>query len=343
MNAIIIHIVLSKLDNGSKQSYEEQRGYDSLATWEQCHKMMRRRSQFLESRTKSLEPLTKAETKSSGKQQKSFMNVQLKCVLCSSSEHNLHLCPSFTAMPVSSRFECVKKNGLCINCLKKGHSVSKCTSRFRCRTCKLSHHTSLHFSKATIESEHNTALEFEPRSSSSKPSISLVSFSQTKVIIPTAFVLVKDYSGNFQPFQALLDSGSEINMVTEETAKRLQLKLNPSYQEVAGVGNIISKLKHDVCATIKSRFTDFKWSSIFAVAKSIAPRHPDRFIQTEAWNIPRDIQLADPGFKKPQRIDMLISSEIFFDLLLGETISLGNGMTCLIITVFGWIVGAMLR
>ena len=42
MNAIIIHIVLSKLNKGSKQFYEEQRGYDSLATWEEFHKMMSR-------------------------------------------------------------------------------------------------------------------------------------------------------------------------------------------------------------------------------------------------------------------------------------------------------------
>ena len=46
----------------------EQRGYGSLATWEELHKVMSRRSQLLESRTKSEQsPCTKNESKSFGK------------------------------------------------------------------------------------------------------------------------------------------------------------------------------------------------------------------------------------------------------------------------------------
>ena len=33
---------------------------------------------------------------------------------------------------------------LCINCLRSGHAVAKCSSRNRCSFCKKEHHTLLH-------------------------------------------------------------------------------------------------------------------------------------------------------------------------------------------------------
>ncbi|XP_067620077.1 uncharacterized protein [Eurosta solidaginis] len=51
------------------------------------------------------------------------------------------------------------------------------------------------------------------------------------------------------------------------------------------------------------------------------------------------INLADPLFYKPQKIDVLISSEVFFDILRGEKVTLGNGLPFLVNTSLGWVVG----
>ena len=40
-------------------------------------------------------------------------------------------------------------------------------------------------------------------------------------ILPKAVVLIKDIFGIFQPVRALLDSCSEINLITQETVSRL--------------------------------------------------------------------------------------------------------------------------
>ncbi|XP_052849037.1 uncharacterized protein LOC128260256 [Drosophila gunungcola] len=66
---------------------------------------------------------------------------------------------------------------------------------------------------------------------------------------------------------------------------------------------------------------------------------PERFVDTSKWNIPTEIDLADPGFYMPHKIDLLISTQEFFDLLLNGKISLDPGLPCLVNTALGWIVG----
>lgn len=80
-------------------------------------------------------------------------------------------------------------------------------------------------------------------------------------------------------------------------------------------------------------------SSEFFVTKSISAFQPAEHINIVNWNIPDGIYLADPHFYLPQRIDLLLSCEIFFNLLLDGKISLGVGLPCLTNTSLGWIVG----
>ncbi|XP_046800970.1 uncharacterized protein LOC124421481 [Lucilia cuprina] len=341
MNAIIIHIVLSKLDDSSKQNYDEKLDFRSLPSWDTCYDILSHRCQFLESHGKKSEQ----KSSSTGTKPKSnfsrnantFLssNTNTTCSYCNSSGHHLAICSSFLSLVVSERFNFVKRNGHCINCLRKGHLVSKCPSSSRCRVCQSAHHTSLHIFVQPESAPVNPA----PPETSTNNATSLVARSFKRAIIPTAVVLIKDSFGCYQPVRVLLDSCSEINFITEETAKKLKLRFLPNCQDVSGISEIQTKIRYSVAATIKSRIGSFQWSSTFAVTKSISAQQPGEKIDTTRFTIPETIQLADPLFYKPQRIDLLISTEIFFDLLLEGRISLGHGMPCLVNTVFGWIVG----
>ena len=135
MNAIIIHIVLSKLDEGSKQNYDEKIDFKSLPSWETCYDILNHRCQFLESCGKK----NYSKNSSSGSKPKSNFvrhsntfvssNAYTNCAYCNSSEHYLASCSSFLSLVVSERFNFVKRNRLCINCLRQGHLVSKCPSK----------------------------------------------------------------------------------------------------------------------------------------------------------------------------------------------------------------------
>ncbi|XP_065365533.1 uncharacterized protein LOC135958562 [Calliphora vicina] len=384
MNAIIIHIVLSKIDAESKKNYDEKQDFNSLPSWDQCYSILSHRCQFLESRTAEMDSFQPRDNKSKPNPKRpglSFMVSSTICEYCKSKEHLTGSCSTYLSLPISRRFDFVKSSKLCINCLRKGHVVSQCLSKSHCRTCRVSHHTTLHNpnfqtktdsnnTSCSSDSSHlpstqnnasfNSSIQqphsssFQPSSSSSHQSFvptptntssthltktSFVIRSRHIKLLPTAIIFVKDSFGCLQPFRALLDSCSEVNLITQEAANRLRLKQSKSTHEISGVSDIRTQLKYMVKATIKSRVSDFEWTTCFLVAKFISSQHPSEQIDAENWNIPNGIELADPQFYIPQRIDLLISSEIFFDLLLDCKISLGNGLPSLINTSLGWIIG----
>ncbi|XP_075157710.1 uncharacterized protein LOC142230976 [Haematobia irritans] len=346
MNAILVHLVLNKVDADTKQNYDEKQEYKSLPSWDCCYDVLSLRCQFLESHGKRTEFGEKAKLvkpkQNFNRTAHTFVNSNPNCVYCNSTDHYLQTCSSFSAIAVPDRFNFVKRGGLCINCLRKGHMVSKCPSKSRCRFCNSTHHSVLHiFSPDNSgQSTISNTTTVQPSTSNQNP-VSLVARSCKRAIIPTAVVLIKDYCGTFQPVRALLDSGSELNFISEETAKRLRLKFRPYSQEVSGIGEVRTRIKFTVSATIKSRISSFQWSSTFAVTPTIASVQPGEYIYTSNWKIPTDIPLADPLFFKPQHIDILLSAEVFFDLLLDGRISLGYGMPNLTNTVFGYIVGGI--
>ena len=53
------------------------------------------------------------------------------------------ICFNFIKARISQRFDFVKANGLCLLCLRSGHSVKICKVA-RCRLCELPHHVLLH-------------------------------------------------------------------------------------------------------------------------------------------------------------------------------------------------------
>jgi len=66
---------------------------------------------------------------------------------------------------------------------------------------------------------------------------------------------------------------------------------------------------------------------------------PATRIELSTWLVPDGIDLADPLFFKPQKIDILLSTLEFFELLTGGKLSLGPGLPCLLNTILGWIIG----
>ena len=77
-----------------------------------------------------------------------LLNTKVSCHHCSSSEHFLGYCPTFLLLSANERFEFVKRESLCVNCLRKGNYVSKCSSKCRCRNCGATHQTTLHFDQS---------------------------------------------------------------------------------------------------------------------------------------------------------------------------------------------------
>ena len=128
MNAMLIHIVLSKVDSASRSVYDEKQKLTKLPSWDEFYSIMSRRCQFLESRSTDSElvhrynPQVISRSKRPGT---AFITSSIFCEYCQNKEHFISTCPSYLSLPVSRRFDFVKSSNLCINCLRKGHIVAK--------------------------------------------------------------------------------------------------------------------------------------------------------------------------------------------------------------------------
>ncbi|XP_062713268.1 uncharacterized protein LOC134290212 [Aedes albopictus] len=295
------------------------------------------------------------------------------CPFCSKPSHSPFKCEVFQKLSVAQRFEQVKKKNLCINCFSSSHLLRNCSSS-ACRVCSQKHHTMLHqqsqdrsstptkpptsavssqsssspLGNQTCPSNQPSHSRTPPSAEAQSPSANastlvsttLVGSSRTvpaTVLLQTAVIKIFDNHGHHHWARALLDSASQLSLVTENLVQKLQLPRHSDRQEIGGVGNSIVVSYHAVLVRMGSRCSDFVADARCHVLKKITRELPVRCIDTSPWNIPSNLTLADPQFHEPGPIDLLIGMEMYYDLLLEGFIKLGPERPILQNTVFGWV------
>lgn len=345
VNAMLIHIVMGKVDSDTKRKWKDSLDFSKLPTWEDCSNILERRCQYLESLDSNT--ISRRQDHHSGKSNQklskhgyTFSCSKRVCAFCSKSDHYIAQCQRFKDLDVPTRFENVKKFGLCINCLAKGHQVTNCPSSFKCKHCSRSHHTMLHRSQLDQGPSSPEPTPSTSRAAATDISASVhahMESSSPHVLLATAMVLVRDNSGSYKLGRALLDSCSQLNFVTDEFAQRLNLQRVKKSVEVSSIGNSSTKVKHNCSTNIKSRITDFEVPLSFCITPHISYQ-PDSELDVTSWNLPPNTELADDNFYKSRKIDLLIGTETFFDILSVGQIKLGPNLPKLQKTLFGWIV-----
>ncbi|XP_055855989.1 uncharacterized protein LOC129919163 [Episyrphus balteatus] len=327
-NAIIIHIAISKVDQDTQSKWDEQLDYKKLPEWKECASVLNKRCQFLEARD-SKQSRSESTLKPAIKSKPTFVNhhrpqtslavSQRSCIHCGDRTHSITNCKTFLELSVMDRFWKSKKLGLCLNCLGKGHNVSRCPSHYKCQVCKQPHHSLLHRNKSTEPVADSTDVQqhtSQPTSSAAVHSaMEKERIPEGQVILATALVLVKDSSGGFQLGRVLLDSGSQVNFINEKFANSLGLQKDKKIVDIVGIGTTETKTKHQTQTTIRSRYSNFEISLEFLVAPSITGYQPEAALNVSGWNIPISSELADESFNRPGQIDLLLGAEAFFELL----------------------------
>ena len=124
-----------------------------------------------------------------------------------------------------------------------------------------------------------------------------------------------------------MDSGSNGHVITEATAKRLGLSFRKINREIKGINNIPTDVKYEAVATIKSRYPrygNFKNTITLDIFLVITDQLPTHYFETKKFQIPNEIFMADPEFKVPSDIDMLIGCKIFWDAVLKDRHQISN-------------------
>ncbi|KAJ8920538.1 hypothetical protein NQ315_005407 [Exocentrus adspersus] len=355
---ILIYVLEKKLDPRTKQQWNKRCELNSFQTMAQFLEFLAHRCQYLFAQdTREGKQTTERDNSThkgqSNKVSKSFVTSNQECCLCKEA-HNLYHCKKFIDLSADAKREEIRKNNLCWNCLHKGHTVQKCTSR-GCRQCGRKHNTLLHsnsYQQATSSTQNESKGEVKDSTSGTQANSQVMtalcqhnpgSYTtnikvDSEVLLSTALVLVKDKYGKAHECRALLDSGSQSNFMTKNVCDRLQLSTRKLKLAVSGINQIGTNINGVADATIMSMHNGYQLSGSFLILNKITDNLPVRAINRAQLSIPQHLNLADPSFHRSGEIDLLFGASIFWDLLCVGQIKLGNNYPIMQKTKLGWVI-----
>ncbi|XP_062538341.1 uncharacterized protein LOC134206628 [Armigeres subalbatus] len=235
------------------------------------------------------------------------MATEIACDFCGGSHRN-YQCSTFTSLPTSQKREKVRSAGLCYNCLRKGHLTRSCSSSKSCRKCNARHHTILHEDVAPLR---------EP------------------VIQPKASVMTN------------ASTRQDPSIDVPETHLPVDHQVSTSCSSYLPTSsNTVLLLNHArdyALVKIRSKVTKFYCSLECLVTPKVTGKIPTSKIDVNGWRIPEGVVLADPAFHTPDKVDMLIGGELFFDILKPRHLSLSDKLPQLRETHLGWIVAGVIK
>ncbi|KAL4154334.1 hypothetical protein QTP88_000213 [Uroleucon formosanum] len=264
-----------------------------------------------------------------------------KCPLCS-APHKLYSCDKFNKLTIHDRRQTVAKLSLCYNCLNAGHRVESCYFP-NCPKCGLRHNSKLHEDKGVSQIPKPAVPQDENNDNIVTFSQEVQSHSEETVLLATAIIHIYNNNGQRYKCRAVLDSGSQLNFIDQNFAKKLGLNFYQNDFSITGVGSMTSSAKYFSKTIISSRLGSHSFNVTLHSLPVIVPALPAKLINQSILNIPDHIlgKLADPQFGVPGPIDILLGADIFFGTLGSGKWPLSKH-SALYQTDFGWIIAGKL-
>ncbi|XP_037050902.1 uncharacterized protein LOC119084808 isoform X2 [Bradysia coprophila] len=291
---------------------------------------------------------------------------QRNCPFNCGEAHQASDCENFQKSNLDQRWSWVNGNKLCKNCLK-GH-LGKCSLRPGCQKCGKYHHTLLHVESSknptvaastgnshagrqgnnTEIRNHHTNVQQELNQLQQRNEIESVDrvVWDEPIMLATAIVLIRSLRDNlFYPFRALLDQASTASYVCENVVQFLGLQKQPVIASTSGLGGVTTgNIKSIVEFELGSkRNHSFSMLTQAPVTKKITSPLPSTILRKAEWDHIKDLQLADPEFNVPAKIDLLLGAPVYGYLLLPGLIKSSPMYPVAQNTEFGWILSGATR
>ncbi|KAL0901649.1 hypothetical protein ABMA27_006857 [Loxostege sticticalis] len=347
-DTIIIYLVASKLDTESHKQWETyiSNQCDDLPSWQQMVEFLETRFRTLEmvDTSKPWQKQSQLNSKPTSKPKAFHVAVvndqkssKIVCVMCE-EPHYLYQCKKFGQQTPQERHDFVQTQQLCFNCLAPNHSVKVCRQSTSCRRCGRKHHSLLHYERNAYQGSTNTNTQSnenthikenhtnQQASSASDQMRVVANFAKGNiqthnVLVVTAVVKINSNNGVKYVIRALVDQGSQASFIIEETVQLLGLKKTHIDGLVSGLGDGQTKIKYLVSFQIESRHNPNSKIQINAyVLKSLTTLLPSQSLHTPDWLDLEQLTLADPGYMKPGKIDLLLGAEVYSEVLLSGVI-----------------------
>ncbi|GBN43172.1 hypothetical protein AVEN_58849-1 [Araneus ventricosus] len=161
---------------------------------------------------------------------------------------------------------------------------------------------------------------------------------QHSALLSTAVCHLIDESGKQIRLRCLLDAGSQMSFLKRDCVEMLGLKKEKTNILVSGLNDSSIPIKSQLTAMITNENKSYVRSLNFlAVPKITAGLTPSNKFDVSIGSF-SNIKLADEKFNVPERVDMLLGVEVFYELFRPGQISVPNSNLLLQNTVFGFIV-----
>lgn len=343
-DTLLIHIIINKFDSTTRRDWEsyDKIGENQISTMKDLNKFLKNKCELLEklqiNRIESNIGVSHIKSKFN-KLSSHVITNEKECFFCK-EPHYIYYCEKLLKLSIIDRIKKIKLLKLCSNCLRPFHTSQQCRSR-GCRVCGRKHNSLLHLDQQSA----SVSKVLEENNRGNNRSInSLLTAGHTtdkilanQVLLSTAIVYCNDPTGNLHEVRCLLDNGSQSNFITEKMCKQLGLQLIKVDYAVKGVGKVLSTIKNKVQVKISSAVNKYTADISCLVIANITDDLPLMSFCIDYADIP-NVKLADPCFNKKSSIDILLGSNIFWNLLCVGQIHLGNNKPILQKTLLGWIV-----
>ncbi|XP_049866891.1 uncharacterized protein LOC126367429 [Pectinophora gossypiella] len=340
---LIVYIVIQKLDPESHKLFEQRiESTDTLPTWNDLSKFLELRFRTLEAVKYKESSQVKHATSISTKSFATGITDNVKCVFCK-GEHFIFKCKDFQQLDINERKDFIQKNMLCFNCLRRGHSAYKCLQSTTCKKCGRRHHSLIHgyiTTKEPLQSEHTESQEVNVQTTTAIHTGN--SSGECAIVLATALVNVRSQrkDNEYTTLRALVDQGSQACLITEAACQHLGFKRVPIYGNVTGVGSSKSTTKAKVEFDITSKYNPHISHRVNAYVLSTLTSCLPQKTQSVEWPEIADLELADPTFCKPGKIDLILGADIYAEILQHGMLSLREDTQTLIAqrTTLGWLI-----
>ncbi|KAJ8963810.1 hypothetical protein NQ317_000592 [Molorchus minor] len=369
---VLFNILLQKIDISTKTQFEKKFSNVDIPSYKDLVSFLTEQAKALESvMSYSLEDKSKSKksnrcTINASSHTKSFIVKEdskfENCRLCN-SKHPLSSCTKFLSKTPQQRFEIVKQHNLCLNCLNGSHTVRHCRSRYRCKVCRFSHNSLLHFDSLTNQNTSSATSSNNLNSGSSNStgnqnsnvlnSSSQISYAaqNTQFVDPGAST--SEYSSNTNVLTALSSSRSRsLFLLSTGIVNFRDCRGNlQSAKIVVDGGSQASFVTESSSKTVMPKgVTNCTVSSVYdsntqfcfeaIVLENITSHLPSCEFPTNNWPYLSNLQLADPSYNTPGPIDALLGLEIFSQMIKPGIIPGQNGGPTAINSSIGWLLTA---
>lgn len=158
------------------------------------------------------------------------------CVVCN-DQHRLPECASYKDLPISERWDAVKKAGLCFRCISSRHRRFNCKMKpCGVRGCKRPHHSTLHADPPERSMENAASTEEVAVASA---------MTRSDVKLKICPIIVSGPRGTQRTF-ALFDEGATISLIDENLAKEIGARGPSTCLKIRGIEDQVRNMESEV-------------------------------------------------------------------------------------------------